>query len=62
MSAPELSKTVAAKTSHSVLHDLMTLALPFKAAPENWSKVLGGVTVIILAAGLLVLMRLLLAN
>ncbi len=62
MSTPAMLKTVAAKTSHSVLHNLMTLALPFKSAPDNRSDVFGGVTVVSLSAGLLVLMRFLLAN
>ena len=62
MSAPELLKAVAAKTSHSVLRNLMTLALPFKPAPDSRSEVLGGVMVVGLSAGLLLLMRFLLAN
>ncbi|HEY5346533.1 MAG TPA: hypothetical protein VIK62_09345 [Verrucomicrobiae bacterium] len=62
MSAHPTWKTVAAKTSHSVSHNLMTLALPFKSASENWPDVLGGVAVVGLSAGLLVLMRLLLAD
>ena len=55
-------EAAAAKTSHSVLHNLMTQTLPFKSAPDNRSDVLGGVTVVSLSAGLLVLMRFLLAN
>jgi hypothetical protein len=62
MDAPELLKTVAAKTGHSVLHDLMTLAPPFKSAPEIRPEILGGVMVVGLSAGLLVLMRFLLAD
>ena len=62
MFPPEPLKTMATKTSHSVLNNLMTLALPFKSAPDNRSDVFGGVTVVSLSAGLLVLMRFLLAN
>jgi hypothetical protein len=60
-SAPELLKT-AAKTGHSVLHNLLALALPFKTAPDNRSDAWGGVMVVGLSAGLLILMRFLLAD
>ncbi len=62
MSTPAMLKIAAAKTSHSVLHNFMTLTLPFKAEPEIRADVFGGVTVVSLSAGLLVLMRFLLAN
>lgn len=62
MPLPEIFKTVAAKTSHSVLHNLMTLALPFKSAPDYRADIFGGVMVVGLSVGLLALMRFLVAN
>ena len=62
MSVHPTWKTVAGETGHRVLHNLMTLTLPFQSAPDNRSEVLGGVTVVGLSAGLLAVMRLLLAN
>jgi hypothetical protein len=62
MSAHEPLKSAAAKTGHSVLHNLTTLAPPFKPAPEIRSQILGGVMVVGLCAGLLILMRFLLAD
>ena len=62
MSTHSTRKAVAAKSSHNVLHNLMTLALPFKSAPNGGSDILGGVTIVSLAVALLVLMRFLLAD
>jgi len=61
-SDPEMMKPGLAKQTRSVLHRLITTALPFTRAPHVWSEILGGVTVVGLFTLMLVLMRFLLAD
>lgn len=62
MSVPEIIKPGFDKQSRGVLHHLMTPSLPFMPEPEIRSEILGGVTVVGLSGGILLLMRILLAN
>ena len=62
MCAHEIMKTSFAKETRSVLHRLVTAALPFVPEPDARSEILGGVMVVSLATTMVVLMRFLLAN
>jgi hypothetical protein len=62
MSALEILKSTSRRASHSVLHNLTLLALPFRPEPAARAEIWGGVTVVSLSAGLLILMRCLLAD
>jgi len=62
MFARALMKTAAGKTSRSGCNHFIIAPLPFEPEPRKHFDILGAVMVVGLFAGLVVLMRMLLAN
>jgi hypothetical protein len=62
MPTPKMMKTVFGKVNRSGFHHLVIPVLPVDRTPEAGLDVLGGVTIVSLSAGVLLLMRLVLAN
>jgi hypothetical protein len=55
-------KTSFGKAARSGCHNFLTLTLPFTRTPEAGFDILGGVMVVSLSAGIVLMMRLILAN
>jgi hypothetical protein len=62
MSKHEMVKSVFGRASRSGFHHFLTSVFPMHRTPEAGFDVLGGVIVVSLSVGVVLLMRLLLAN